>query len=133
MGSGIAQVAAQSGHLVVLSDTNDAALEKSKAKLQKVMARLVEKGKITLETAESIQTRISYTTDLTDFAACGLVIEAIVERIDVKRPCSRPWNPLSREIASWLPILLRFPLPLLPRLLKKQSVLLEFTSSIRRH
>ncbi|MFT4879939.1 MAG: 3-hydroxybutyryl-CoA dehydrogenase [Flavobacteriales bacterium] len=85
MGSGIAQVAAQSGHLVVLSDTNDAALEKSKAKLQKVMARLVEKGKITLETAESIQTRISYTTDLTDFAACELVIEAIVERIDVKK------------------------------------------------
>jgi len=35
MGSGIAQVAAQSGHLVVLSDTNDAALEKSKAKLKR--------------------------------------------------------------------------------------------------
>ncbi len=85
MGSGIAQVAAQNGHTVVLSDTNDVALDKSKAKLEKVMARLVEKGKLTADKAADIQNRISYTTELSNFAACGLVIEAIVERIDIKK------------------------------------------------
>ena len=46
MGSGIAQVAAQSGHNVVLFDTNAEQLEKAHAALVKVMARLVEKGKL---------------------------------------------------------------------------------------
>lgn len=85
MGAGIAQVAAQNGHQVVLSDTSQATLEKSKAKLEKVMNRLVEKGKITSEEASQIQARIQYTTELEDFAHADLVIEAIVERLDVKK------------------------------------------------
>lgn len=85
MGSGIAQVAAQNGHQVVLSDTSQATLEKSKAKLEKVMNRLVEKGKITSEEASQIQASIQYTTELEDFAHADLVIEAIVERLDVKK------------------------------------------------
>lgn len=85
MGAGIAQVAAQNGHQVVLSDTSQATLEKSKAKLEKVMNRLVEKGKITSEEASQIQASIQYTTELEDFAHADLVIEAIVERLDVKK------------------------------------------------
>lgn len=85
MGAGIAQVAAKNGHQVVLSDTSQATLEKSKAKLEKVMNRLVEKGKITSEEASQIQARILYTTELEDFANVDLVIEAIVERLDVKK------------------------------------------------
>ena len=46
MGSGIAQVASQSGHKVVLFDTNDESLNKSKSALEKVLNRLIEKGKI---------------------------------------------------------------------------------------
>ena len=46
MGSGIAQVAAMAGHNVVLFDTNEAALDKSRVGLEKVLSRLVEKGKI---------------------------------------------------------------------------------------
>jgi len=85
MGAGIAQVAAQNGHQVVLSDTNQATLEKSKVKLEKVMNRLVEKGKITFEEASQIQASIQYSTELEDFADADLVIEAIVERLDVKK------------------------------------------------
>ena len=85
MGAGIAQVAAQNGHQVVLSDTSQATLERSKAKLEKVMNRLVEKGKITSEEASQIQANIQYTTELEDFAHADLVIEAIVERLDVKK------------------------------------------------
>ncbi|WP_306644170.1 3-hydroxyacyl-CoA dehydrogenase NAD-binding domain-containing protein [Sanyastnella coralliicola] len=85
MGSGIAQVAAQNGHQVVLSDTSTDVLDKSKAKLAKIMARLVEKGKLDNASAEAIQGRIKYTTDLNDFAPCGLIIEAIIERLDIKK------------------------------------------------
>lgn len=84
MGSGIAQVAAQNGHPVILSDTSDDALNRSKSKLAKVMVRLVEKGKLDQNQAEQIQSRITYTTDLKQFAPCGLVIEAIIEQIDIK-------------------------------------------------
>ena len=85
MGSGIAQVASQSGHEVVLADTNQEALDKAKAKLAKIMARLVEKGKFGQDVADGIQNRISYSTDMADFAGSGMVIEAIIENLDIKK------------------------------------------------
>jgi 3-hydroxybutyryl-CoA dehydrogenase len=85
MGSGIAQVASQSGHEVVLADTNQAQLERAKASLAKIMARLVEKGRLTDDEASAIQGRISYTTDINDFAGSGLIIEAIIENLDIKK------------------------------------------------
>jgi 3-hydroxybutyryl-CoA dehydrogenase len=85
MGSGIAQVASQSGHEVVLFDTNPAQLEKAKSKLAKIMARLIEKGRVTNEESEAIQGRISYITSMHDFAGCGLIIEAIIENLDIKK------------------------------------------------
>lgn len=85
MGTGIVQVAAQNGHVVHLFDTNDAALERVMTSLQKVMARLVEKGKIDQAEADAILGRIKLTHDYHSFQECGLVIEAIVERLDVKK------------------------------------------------
>lgn len=85
MGSGIAQVASQSGHEVVLCDTNQEQLEKAKAKLAKIMARLVEKGKVDSAEAEAIQNRIQYSNSMQDFAGCGIVIEAIIENLDIKK------------------------------------------------
>lgn len=85
MGSGIAQVASQSGHQVVLADTNESQLNKAKANLAKIMDRLVEKGKLTPEDAQGIQDRINYTVSIEDFSGSGLVIEAIVENIEIKR------------------------------------------------
>lgn len=85
MGSGIAQVAAQSGHEVVLVDTNQDALDKAKGKLAKIMARLVEKGKFGQDIADGIQNRITYSTQMDDFAGSGMVIEAIIENLEIKQ------------------------------------------------
>jgi len=84
MGSGIVQVAAQNGHKTVLVDLNEEVLNKSKAKLAKIMARLVEKGKITQEQSDATQSNVVYSTDVNDFASCGIVIEAIIEDINIK-------------------------------------------------
>lgn len=85
MGSGIAQVAATAGHEVIIVDSKEAALETAKAKLAKVMNRLVEKGKYSAEEATSIQSRISHGTDIQLFEGCGLVIEAIIENLEIKK------------------------------------------------
>jgi len=85
MGSGIVQVAAQNGHQVILVDLNDTVLTKSKSKLAKIMARLVEKGRITQKQSDATQFNITYSTDVNDFKGCGIVIEAIVENLEIKK------------------------------------------------
>jgi len=89
MGSGIAQIAATAGHSVMLYDVSDQALEKSQSSLKKIMNRLIEKGRISAEEAESLQKRISYTQELPQMAKAGLVIEAIVENLDIKKKVFR--------------------------------------------
>lgn len=84
MGSGIAQVAAQNGHKVILIDTNHSQLEKAQKNLIKTLEKLVEKGKINSNDANSIQENIYYSGNLTDFSQCNLVIEAIVENLSIK-------------------------------------------------
>ena len=85
MGSGIAQVASTNGHEVVLFDSNPETIKKAMAKLQKILARLVEKGRITTVDEKAIYERISVVDKMEAFAACGLVIEAIVENLEVKK------------------------------------------------
>lgn len=84
MGSGIAQVAAQNDHEVILVDVNQEMLNKAEAKLDKILNRLVEKERISADDKINIQGRIRYTTELEEFKGCGLVIEAIVEKLEVK-------------------------------------------------
>jgi len=83
MGSGIAQVAAQSGFSVLLFDINEAVLEKGKASIQKNLQWLLDKQKINPEEKENIFQRINFITDINDCIA-DLIIEAIVERADAK-------------------------------------------------
>jgi len=85
MGAGIAQIASQSGHQVILCDTNQKQLGKVEGKLAKIMLRLVEKGKVTEVQANDIQGRITYTTNLNDFSNCRIVIEAIIENLGIKK------------------------------------------------
>jgi 3-hydroxybutyryl-CoA dehydrogenase len=85
MGTGIAQVAAEAGHIVFVYDTRDAALQQAKQKLQATFAKLVEKGKFTQQYAAEVLKRIYFEENLLDFAECSLVIEAIVERLEAKR------------------------------------------------
>ncbi len=85
MGSGIAQVAATSGCKVKLYDTNQAALDKAKTALEKILARLVEKGRIDTTEKNRIQNNISYVGNLKDLADSDLTIEAIIESLDIKK------------------------------------------------
>lgn len=83
MGSGIAQVAAMAGHNVVLFDTNTAALDKARASLTATLNKLAEKGKIA--DANAVLSRFQFATELSAFANCGLIIEAIIENLDIKK------------------------------------------------
>ena len=85
MGSGIAQIAATYGHEVIIHDASEEAMEKAKAKLKKIMARLVEKGKISEDDKGAILGRISYAGSMDQFAPCGIVIEAIIENLEIKQ------------------------------------------------
>lgn len=85
MGIGIAQIAATQGHEVVLCDNNAAAMERSMQGLHKILNRQVEKGRMTAETVAAIIGRIHTTSMMNSFDDCGIVIEAIVENLQVKR------------------------------------------------
>jgi 3-hydroxybutyryl-CoA dehydrogenase len=90
MGAGIAQVAAAHGHRVLLADAFPAALTRAQAGHTAAMARDVEKGRRTRESADDLLARITYvngdsTSSLASFAACGIVIEAIIEQLAAKQ------------------------------------------------
>jgi 3-hydroxybutyryl-CoA dehydrogenase len=84
MGHGIAQVAASAGYEVVLREVDDAALAKGIGKIEKQLARAVEKGKSSQDDADAIRARIAPTSDYADLADCDLVIEAITENLALK-------------------------------------------------
>jgi 3-hydroxybutyryl-CoA dehydrogenase len=84
MGHGIAQVAAQAGYEVVLREVNDATLQKGLGKIEKQLARAVEKGKSTQEDADAVRGRLHGTVDYAELADCDLVIEAITESLPAK-------------------------------------------------
>lgn len=85
MGSGIAQVAAQSGHKVWLCDSNSEALERAARGHQKVFTMLADKGKMTLEDAKWCAKRITYTRVLDDLKHCQIVVEAVIEDLEIKQ------------------------------------------------
>ncbi len=85
MGSGIVEVFARAGCNVVAREINDELLERGKTYLQRSFARGVERGKIAQADAEAALGRISFTTQLADFARCELVIEAATENMALKK------------------------------------------------
>ena len=84
MGHGIAQVAAQAGYDVVLREVDDDRLAKGVGKIEKQLARAVEKGKLEQADADAVRGRITPTTDYAGLAECDLVIEAITEDLALK-------------------------------------------------
>lgn len=85
MGAGIAQVAAQAGHEVILMDSRQEAVEHSLNGLAGTMDKLVAKGKFSREQATALLERLTGSTELEGLSGCGLVIEAIVEDIGIKK------------------------------------------------
>lgn len=85
MGAGIAQLCAQSGFQVVVSEINDEFLKRGMGFIDKVLSRSVEKGKLSQQDKDAIMGRIKGTTNTKDFADCDLVIEAAIENLDLKK------------------------------------------------
>ena len=85
MGIGIAQVAARAGHSVLLFDSRKDAVQKALDGLRRTMDRLVEKGKFTTEQANGLVERITPASDLEQLHVAGLVIEAIIEDLGIKK------------------------------------------------
>ena len=85
MGSGIAQVAATAGCQVKLYDTNQTALDKAQSSLEKILSRLIEKGRIDSDEKQRIQGNIEYVQDLKSLSDSDLTIEAIIENLDIKQ------------------------------------------------
>jgi 3-hydroxybutyryl-CoA dehydrogenase len=84
MGHGITQVAAQAGYEVVAREVDDERLQKGIGKIEKQLARAVEKGKLEQSAADEVRGRISATTGFDGFEDCDLVIEAITENLGAK-------------------------------------------------
>lgn len=85
MGAGIAQVSAQAGYTVFLSDVDVARAEKGKAGIAKQFGRLVERGKLAADAAEATLELIKPVAGYEAMAEAGLIIEAATEREDIKR------------------------------------------------
>lgn len=85
MGSGVAQLCAQSGYQVVISDISDEILNKGLTSIEKILARSVEKGRISQHDKDATLARIKSTTIIRDFYECDLVIEAATENLDLKK------------------------------------------------
>ena len=85
MGRGIAQIAATAGCEVLLYDLSGENLTDAREYIRLNLDKLSAKGKISPEDASSIFGRMYFTESLSAFEACDLVVEAVVERLDVKQ------------------------------------------------
>ncbi len=89
MGSGIVQVAILAGYEVLACDQSSQHNEKAGATVQKQLAKLVEKGKLSEDDKNAALKRLSWTCDLTDYAKVDLIIEAITEDVPAKEKLFR--------------------------------------------
>jgi 3-hydroxybutyryl-CoA dehydrogenase len=83
MGSGIAQVSAQSGFTTILYDESEEFLTKAKSKIENDLQKLVEKNKIGSSDKETILNKLHFTNNINDCKA-DIIIEAIIEKIEAK-------------------------------------------------
>ena len=97
MGHGIAQVSAQAGYDVVAREIDESALEKGRGKIEKQLARAVDKGRMEQADADALLERIQGTLDYDDLRDCDLVIEAITEDLDAKLEMWRELNGILKE------------------------------------
>jgi 3-hydroxybutyryl-CoA dehydrogenase len=85
MGGGITQVSALYGYKVVVLEVNESLLSKGLASIEASLKRNAERGKISAQDKDAALARIKGTTDMADFSACDLVIEAVPEDMGIKK------------------------------------------------
>jgi 3-hydroxybutyryl-CoA dehydrogenase len=92
MGSGIAQVSAMAGFETIVREISDELTEKSRSGIGKVLAKGIERGKVTPDQREATLGKLSFTTDITKLANCDIIIEAVVEDIEMKNAMWKELN-----------------------------------------
>ncbi len=99
MGSGIAQVAAQSGYTTKVRELSDALCQKGRSSIEKSFNKAIEKskGKVTEADRDAALKRLQFTPALADLADCDIVIEAVVEDLEVKNSMWRELDALCAE------------------------------------
>lgn len=85
MGAGIAEVAAKAGSDVLVWEAKQEFADAGKARIEKSLNKAVERGKLSAEDRDAALARLTFTTDLKDFADREMVMEAIIENEDVKK------------------------------------------------
>lgn len=93
MGSGIAQVVAQSGFPVVVREVSTPLVEKGLKSIEKNLGRMVEKGTLSAADSEQARGRLRGTTNVDDLKDCDLIVEAIIEQLPAKREL---WSALDK-------------------------------------
>ncbi len=101
MGHGIAQICAQAGWDVVVREVSQEKLDGGLGKIEKQLARAVEKGKAEQSDADAVRGRIQPTLDYSDLADCDLVIEAITEDLDLKLEMWKQVDDVVKEGAAF--------------------------------
>ena len=99
MGNGIAQVCALAGCSVVLRDLAKPALDRARDTMRGSLARQVKKGMIAETDADAALARVTFTTDVGDMADRDIVIEAIVEKLEIKAAVIRELDAICAETA----------------------------------
>lgn len=84
MGSGIAQVAAQSGHTTVVREVSDTVCKRARSGIEKMLDKGVEKGKVTAGQRDETLGRLDFTTELSALRDCDIIVEAVIEDLQVK-------------------------------------------------
>lgn len=97
MGAGIAQVASQAGYLIILNDIKEEFVNRGMDMITKNLTKSVEKGRLESCEKEAILGRISKSTSFQDAAAADLVIEAAVEKLDIKAQIFSQLDVICRE------------------------------------
>jgi 3-hydroxybutyryl-CoA dehydrogenase len=99
MGSGIAEVAARTGHEVVLRSRRQETADAMLASLEKSLAKQVERGKLEAAERDATLSRVTATSNLHELAHCDLVVESIVEDLDAKKDLFRELNHICADDA----------------------------------
>ena len=85
MGSGIAEVCARAGYTTLVRELNDELLAKGRQRIEKSMSTAASRGKLSAAQQKEALERLTGTTNLADFEACDLVIEAATENPEIKK------------------------------------------------
>jgi 3-hydroxybutyryl-CoA dehydrogenase len=99
MGAGIAEVFARHGLTVVGVERDDEAAERGRGHIQHSTDRAVKRGKLSVEDQQALFDRVTFATSMEALADCDLVIEAVVERLELKREIFAALDKIVREDA----------------------------------